>query len=339
MLVSVIIPVFNSSTYLKQTVDSIYSAGLMDFEIILVDDGSTDNSGYVCDCISEERSDIRCIHKENGGVSGARNRGISEAKGEYIIFIDSDDTIETDGMAEFPQLLRQYQPDLLIYGISFDYYHHNKLYRSDALIPSGNGLMNSAEWKKNIIDLFRTNALSSACTKVFKKDILVENNILFNRNVIEMEDFLFSMQVMQYCSNIYIFPKAIYRYRQSENENNSFRRISKIKDLNEYMNPFEELRDEWNNKMGIDISEIVNDIYLNFFTEILRFGSIKQIKSISENMLSGNYDQYVHLRMSSVYNLIINKRFVRLKLRMYWRGYRHWIAVRIKSILRGKRDV
>ena len=96
--VSVIIPVYNAEQYLKRCLDSVLAQTYQDFEIICIDDGSTDNSGAICDEYAKKDSRIRILRKENGGVSSARNAGLNIAEGEYITFIDSDDYVDTDYM-------------------------------------------------------------------------------------------------------------------------------------------------------------------------------------------------------------------------------------------------
>lgn len=95
-LISVIVPVYNSASFLKRCVDSIRNQTYENLEIILIDDGSTDGSGALCDAFQAEDPRIRVIHQANGGLSCARNRGLDLCGGEYIAFVDSDDTIESD---------------------------------------------------------------------------------------------------------------------------------------------------------------------------------------------------------------------------------------------------
>lgn len=94
MLVSIIVPVYNTEKYLKQCIDSILSQKYTDFELLLIDDGSTDRSGDICDEYAKKDSRIRVFHKVNGGVSSARNMGLENAQGEWVTFVDSDDKIE-----------------------------------------------------------------------------------------------------------------------------------------------------------------------------------------------------------------------------------------------------
>ena len=95
MKYSIIIPVYNVEKYLKQSIQSVLDQSYEDFEVILIDDGSTDKSPAICDELAEKDERVKVIHKQNGGVSSARNEGIRQAKGDYILFLDADDWYDT----------------------------------------------------------------------------------------------------------------------------------------------------------------------------------------------------------------------------------------------------
>ncbi len=120
-LLSVIVPVYNVENYLKRCVDSIIGQTYKNLEILLIDDGSTDSSGILCDEIAKSDQRIRVIHKQNGGLSDARNAGIDAAKGEYISFIDSDDFIDTDMLELLYRNIVNDEADIAVCGI-YDYY-------------------------------------------------------------------------------------------------------------------------------------------------------------------------------------------------------------------------
>lgn len=112
---SIIVPVYNVDKYLNRCVDSILNQQFNSYELILVNDGSTDNSGSICDDYALSNDKISVIHKDNGGLSDARNKGMATAKGEYIIFIDSDDYIEPEALEKFNhQLIKSGNPDVMI---------------------------------------------------------------------------------------------------------------------------------------------------------------------------------------------------------------------------------
>ena len=113
MKVSVIVPVYNTEKYLNKCIDSILAQTFTDFELLLIDDGSTDNSGFICDEYAEKDKRVKVFHKENGGVSRARNLGIDNAQGEYLSFIDSDDYIRPEMYSELVAIADKFNVDLV----------------------------------------------------------------------------------------------------------------------------------------------------------------------------------------------------------------------------------
>lgn len=114
MLISIIIPVYNVSLFLEKCLNSVINQTFKNLQIILVDDGSTDNSGIICDNYSKKDSRIEVIHQKNKGLSEARNTGLSLARGEYITFVDSDDYIELDTYSTiFKAIIENKNPDLI----------------------------------------------------------------------------------------------------------------------------------------------------------------------------------------------------------------------------------
>ena len=125
MTFSIIIPVYNVEKYLNECVDSVLNQKNVDYEIILVDDGSTDNSGQICDEYVKNHSNISVIHKQNGGASDARNIGIEEAEGDYILFIDSDDKIEKNSLSKINEvIINQKFPDIVMLEV-YKYFDNN----------------------------------------------------------------------------------------------------------------------------------------------------------------------------------------------------------------------
>ena len=112
--ISIVVPVYNVEKYLQECIDSIMAQSFTNFELILVDDGSGDRSGEICDIYSQKDARVKVIHKSNGGLSSARNAGIHIAKGEYIGFVDSDDCIEKEMFAELYKAVRKYQSDIAV---------------------------------------------------------------------------------------------------------------------------------------------------------------------------------------------------------------------------------
>ena len=186
-----------------------------DFEIILVDDGSPDNSGKICDEYAKKDSRIKVIHKENGGVSSARNKGIEESKGEYICFIDSDDYIDAHTFENAVRTITNKALDLFIYGIVNDYYDGDLLLKS-VNAPDNNTL----EFEKSNIDLwiraFSDINMASPCNKIYKSSIIKTNNISFDTACIFYEDLKFNLDYCRYVESVISIQDGLYHYRHTD---------------------------------------------------------------------------------------------------------------------------
>ena len=227
-LISVIIPAYNCVGTIDSTVKSILSSGIADYEIILVDDGSSDGTGLVCDTLAKKFAQLRCVHQENGGVSAARNRGFQEASGEYIWFFDADDSVNEHSFPRMNEILCSEAPDMLVFGMAFDYYHHGRLYRSDKKLPPIEGMKSVSECSRMLYRLFETNSLSALWNRIIKRSVLSRMGRLLRRDLFLYEDLEFVLRVWKNCSTVYFYPEAIYRYRQSEDEGNAGRRLKRI---------------------------------------------------------------------------------------------------------------
>ena len=340
MLISVVIPAFNCEKSITRTVDSIISSGLTDYEIVIVNDGSTDDTASVCKSLCSKYTFIKYIEQENSGVSAARNKGIGLANGEYIMFFDADDTAKENGFSECVDIIRNENPDILVFGMRFDYYKNGKPYRREALIPEQTGLLNKSQIKENLESLYNTNSLSSACNKIFKRSLISDNNILFNTNYFLMEDFLFSLECLVVCENIYCFPKALYQYKQSENEKNAFNRLNRIDDLCEYVSPFKtaikELADDKNG------DNLFNTFFFMLLWQKTYYLNKKEIKKIATNLKGHELfkgiqkseipEQYIGLFKNFTEARYLKIRFLNLKTQA-----RHKAAVLVKSIVKSIR--
>lgn len=241
MLFSFIIPVYNCCKYIENCVDSILEIKgnnkLFNIELLLIDDGSTDGSGFLCDQILDKNRDInmvRVFHQKNQGVSVARNRGIDEAKGDYIVFIDADDTVEAKGFADLLEIIAEDGGlDAAIYGITFDYYHNGNKYHSNTLVPPYQGKVPKREWERHYLDLFVANCLSALWNKVIKRSLVIDNKLELRENMFLYEDLEFSLRVMHCAENVFFAKESLYHYNHQNNNRITDRigRLDHIDDL------------------------------------------------------------------------------------------------------------
>lgn len=192
-LISIIMPVYNSAKYLEETVTSILCQSFDAFELIMIDDGSKDSSGSICDRLASTDGRIRVIHQMNGGISRARNRGLDEACAEYITFCDHDDVVSPSWLQNLYDHIKD--RDLVISGFCFvrRAEFSPEIFQQNISCDEEIDITNIDEMK----DLFpRVDAVNngSVWRQLFRRDIIVQNHLRFEQT--EYEDLLFSYQYM-----------------------------------------------------------------------------------------------------------------------------------------------
>lgn len=212
ILLSIIIPVYNVEDYLPRCMESVCSQITNKCEIIFVDDGSTDASGKICDKYALSRMDTSVIHKENGGLSSARNAGMTHAAGKYLLFVDADDYILPGAIDVILSILNSNAPDI----IKFDYTRILGNETEDVTSPLKNGMYSS---KSELYDLLRRSLLDehsmilSAWSHIYSKEFLGKNSLLFvSEREIGSEDYLFNLQAYLYADSIYHISSCLYAY-------------------------------------------------------------------------------------------------------------------------------
>ena len=206
---SIIVPVYNIDGYIEECIKSILSQTFQNFELILVDDGSTDKSGFICDEYSKQDNRIKVIHKTNGGLSDARNTGIKNSHGLYLMFIDGDDKLFNNKCLEIlSDEINAESCDVIQYKMIYLYQDKYKFFKNVDMDNYENNL-------DYLRDLNRKGILSvSACDKIVKRSIIEENNIYFEKNL-TAEDIKWSYQLYLCVKNkIKYISKDIYVYRQ-----------------------------------------------------------------------------------------------------------------------------
>lgn len=211
MLISVIIPIYNIEKYLGECLDSIIKQSYIPDEVILIDDGSTDNSGEICNNYVNKYSCFKVIHRKNRGVSSARNLGINIAKGDYILFVDGDDILSPYYIEKLLKGIQQSDNDLAICGFSknkadiiFEDINLDQSYTSTAV--------------DMIIELISGNKCDGYLwNKIWKKCIIDKYNIEFDEDLKIFEDLKFCYDYFKYCKNILVLESVLYYYRQRDN--------------------------------------------------------------------------------------------------------------------------
>lgn len=226
---SVIVPVYNVEKYIGRCIKSILEQKFADFELILVDDGSTDTSGQICDQYALQDKRIYVLHQENGGVSSARNAGLQRAQGEFISFLDSDDTVESNYLSCMAEV--DSDVDLVVCGVknvfptgecSIKLYYNNKLI----------GCIK----KEFILDAIENRAIDFVYAKRYKRRLIEKNKIYFDEQMNLGEDTCFVVNYLCGSNSIKYVTETPYRYHNYEqNTLSTFEQnyVNKLLSMNE----------------------------------------------------------------------------------------------------------
>ena len=224
--ISIIIPIYNVEKYLDKCVNSILIQNdLEQIEIILIDDGSTDGSGKICEKYKSKVSNISVYHKKNGGLSDARNFGLNLCNGEYIFFVDSDDEIDCSCLSKILTILKESSPEILLFDAktideeSNDIKHNYKFVHDGCITKkcvSGRKIISS---QLNNIDDF----ITTVWLGIYKKEYLIANNLYFEKGLIH-EDELWTPKTLLMANKVYYVNEEFYKYRI---RNNSIMRDNK----------------------------------------------------------------------------------------------------------------
>lgn len=208
---SIIIPIYNVEDYIDKCVSSVLGQNYSNFEVILVNDGSTDNSAKKACEYTRRDARVQLINKENGGLSDARNVGLERATGDYIIFLDSDDYWKDGTLSSIENSLNNKESDIVVFGFDVDTYNPEGVLVSSRKVTSDSLYIN----KKNIISIKDKSFLGYAWNKAYKASLFTDD-ILFDKGVSYIEDVLFNAKIFSKAKNISIINQSLLHYVQRE---------------------------------------------------------------------------------------------------------------------------
>lgn len=228
MLFSVILPVYNVEKYLNECVDSILKQTFNDYELILVDDGSTDNSSKICDELAEKYACIKVLHKKNGGLSDARNAGTRIANGKYIVYVDSDDFILSELFLEKLAEKTSLNPDLIFYKFVK---YHEKTAKLDECAFSYASAEKEDYYASKIKRLVEADAFyGMAWIKAIKRSVILDNNIEFEVGLLG-EDMEWNYHIITHSCSMELIDEAFVAYRQREGSITSTHKLKNLTDF------------------------------------------------------------------------------------------------------------
>lgn len=320
-LVSVIIPIYNAINFIKKCVDSLLRQEIGPIEILLIDDGSTDGSGELCDNYAKEYENIRVIHKKNGGVVSARLAGIQRAKGEYIGFVDADDWVEPNMYGVMYHHAKEYDADIVICGVFDGDFSWKSVRASQINSNVKSGYYDMFALKKEIFPFLlhekghseKFGITPFLWDKLFKQEILLENIKYFNSSVHWSEDQLLTYSALLSSRRVYIEPGYFYHYIENPDSATNKYRIDFLKSTQVFFSCLDEivkdkkriydLSDQVHVTKAITCMQVINNEINNMEFDFLQlYNNIKNIL----------YDESV----IQIFNKKINADFT-IKTRIY----------------------
>ena len=274
-LLTVVIPVYNVEKYLKRCVESVLVQGWHNYDILLVDDGSTDSSPQICDDYAKVYDFISVIHKKNGGLSEARNTGISHAKGDYVYFPDSDDWLEPQTFKELAEVLESQEFDIISFNREFVKGEEDPIV-SDPLVTQ------VFEGKDAFVQMLKHSYITGfANDKIYKKSLFIDNNISFPKGKY-YEDLGTNYKLFLSAENVFATNQKYYHYLID--------------------NP-DSITQSWNEQKFSDMFEFYKDI---FYSDFVR----SQLNQEEIQILQLYYVNGLTHILASLYKSKLDKKYI-----------------------------
>lgn len=318
-LVSIVVPVYKTQAYLSRCVDSLLAQTYPHLQVVLIDDGSPDNSGAICDEYARKDSRVLVVHIPNGGVSNARNTGLNHSCGEYVMFVDSDDKVSP----HYVEHLLPIKDEDMVSGGWICYTDDNPI---SSYAPSIHSVT-KVQWQENFTYYWSQGALLSPWGKCFKKCILDRYNIRFDTQIDINEDELFNLSYLQHCNRVRYTDTKDYLYTVEHGESLMQRyhecrltageRISKTVELIAQKNVFEFRWMEWHS-------------ILNHYNKYTRHGS-NNVRSSAKAMKKITYDN-LYFRESILY-MRTNGSLDQKVETFFMKSWSHWMFTPLYALI------
>ncbi len=343
--VSVIVPVYNVEKYLHRCVDSIISQTYENLEIILVDDGSPDNSGKICDEYAKKDNRIQVVHKSNGGISSARNAGIKTSTGDYIVYVDSDDWLEKNAIEMLHKTIIDENVDLVMgnYFVSDDNGTNNANTYAEK-ISNKKFVKGTEEFENNVIMPF-VNGQRACFIWLFitKKSFLLDEKI-FDEGISFVEDGLYTLKLIKKINSMYFLDMPLYHYFTNQNgltrsSNRILKNIKQTPQLTKLFdeilndetfrkNNYKEIRRAANTKIVMSYLYSLYKEYLDnkkFEKEVIEILNNEELFSILKNSDLLLIDKGFKMRVENFFLKLVKKK--KLKSLVFFYGIRNKLRI------------
>ena len=324
-MISVIIPVYNAIHTLERCVQSVLSQTYQEYEIILVNDGSKDESAILCEALSEKDPRILFFNQDNMGVSAARNKGINVSSGEYIVFVDADDTIEVEMLSKMLDCQKKYDSDLVICNFR-QTYDNGQNVEYDQLKVKEMEQIDPLVVVSRVISIADDAIYGSCCRTLFRSKLITDNNIRFQEELTIQEDMQFLLKCIEISKNVSFVPDFLYNV--SISKESSTGRFMRSRDygtdiMNRWLATYVEKM-----KKFIDLSInyhicVANSIVLNISNTCKKgttYSFVDRIKYVNNYYVDS--DACMAIRIACKYrNRIVKRRYIQFLLFRYRLAY------------------
>lgn len=340
IVVSVIMPVYNVESHLKRSINYIMNQKFTNWELILVNDGSTDESGKICEHYSLVDDRISVYHQKNYGSGRARQLGLEKSKGKYICFVDPDDYLNTDALNNNVKIIEKYNPDLISNGyceIKSALGNKNVKVKYQPIIE---GFFNKEEFRENF-SAYEMIGGRALWNKLYKKSLLIKNNITFTDQRVG-QDALFNYEVYKVVNSIYIDPNVYYNYDNTRlGSAVKTYRTDRIDFEYNIAKSYSRLFESWGMKNEYKI-DILTSYWNILFTEIVNISKKDCPLSLKEKITRIKHfkkDKMISRALNELSGRDIKSNFSRLNFFLVRRNYitaalcqvRMYVAIRLKS--------
>lgn len=327
MRFSVIVPVYNIELYIEKCILSIINQTYDDIEIIIVDDGSTDTSRTICDCYAAQDPRIIVIHKENGGLVSARKAGSAIATGDYTLYVDGDDWLDKNTIAEIYKYIDKYSPDCVCFGFIV----RKKDSDIEMMVNANCGLYSKADLERKIYPYLIEDKqgkyfLHSAWGKAYKTNILKTFQMSVDDNISMSEDAALTIPLISNINTMFVMPDCLYNYNMLNELS-----ITRAKKVLNWDNQYY-LMNHFRDNLVLLNRDFEEQIYRNalhnlFNVAIAQFNSrlsyAENIRIISEELSKERYSEALKYGKHSLFTINAVADFI-LKHKLYWALYLCW---------------
>ncbi|MEW8956833.1 glycosyltransferase family 2 protein [Clostridium sp.] len=327
--ISIVIPAYNIENYISRSLDSIINQGFQNFEVLVVNDGSKDNTEKIVRAYEDRDTRIKLINKPNGGVSSARNLGLKKSTGKYIMFIDGDDWIEPKTLESLYKRVEEEEADIALCDFYYDYDNEKLEYATDLKVKNIKG----KDYAKKILT---EEAYMCIWNKVFKRDIFLKNHIDFPEDISLGEDFITLVKIALNVNKVVKVDEAFIHYIQREGSitkvlnNKVYGIFNAIDNLSEYLKTkgiYDEFKEE------IEMARFLHTFYY-------RVMGVNDPTDIHKELYNRWASWRNEIKSNKYYNDYIRKMDKKTRFRFYMLNFNYPLAInlfKIKSFLFNKK--